>query len=424
MKDIPAFRSENYLSCPENYVDKIDFQLSRTYNGEDYTDYYNSWKQATDQLLERDDFGQALESYSPLIADCVNKAVAGGGTFTEQARAIYYYICDHFTCTDYDDKYVRTTLNDVVKKHSGTVGDINLLLVAMLRKIGLKADPVVLSTREYGFNLATYPMLTRLNYVIVRAEIDGKVIYLDAAHPKLGFGQLDGECYNGHARVISKTDSGSVYFEPDSLKETRATIVYIAATEKGMEGSWESTLGSQESYELREHVSEKGEKGFFQNIQTQYGEDISINGGGIDSLEKPEEPVRVYYSFKLHRDEGEAKLYVNPFIGAGLHENPFKAAERKYPIEMPYASDELYVFTIEMPDGYTVEELPKSAKATLNGSDGTFDYLIGVQGGMIQLRCRLKLNKAIFAPEDYNNLRDFYALVVQKEAESIVLKKN
>ena len=121
-------------------MDKIDFQLYRTYNGEDYTDYYNSWKQATDQLLERDDFGQALESYSPLIADCVNKAVAGGGTFTEQARAIYYYICDHFTCTDYDDKYVRTTLNDVVKKHSGTVGDINLLLVAMLRKIGLKAS--------------------------------------------------------------------------------------------------------------------------------------------------------------------------------------------------------------------------------------------------------------------------------------------
>jgi len=97
---------------------------------------------------------------------------------------------------------------------------------------------------------------------------------------------------------------------------------------------------------------------------------------------------------------------------------------RKNPIEMPYASDELYVFTIQIPDGYVVEEIPKSAKATLNGYEGTFDYLIGAQGGTIQLRCRLKLNKARFAPDDYGSLRDFYALVVKKEAESIVLKKN
>ncbi len=60
----------------------------------------------------------------------------------------------------------------------------------------------------------------------------------------------------------------------------------------------------------------------------------------------------------------------------------------------------------------------------MNCDDGTFEYLIGVQGGTIQLRCRLKLNKANFAPEDYSTLRDFYALVVKKEAESIVLKKN
>ncbi len=76
-------------------------------------------------------------------------------------------------------------------------------------------------------------------------RIDGKVIYLDAAHPKLGFGQLDGDCYNGPARIISLKDSGSVYFEADSLKERKATAVFINATEKGLEGSWESTLGQQ-----------------------------------------------------------------------------------------------------------------------------------------------------------------------------------
>jgi hypothetical protein len=423
MKDIPAFREESYLSCPENYIDKIEFQLARTYNGEEFTDYNNSWKLATEQLLKRDDFGQPLEGDNSLVTGCVKEAVAGGGSSTAHARAIYYYLSNHFTCTDYDDKYVQTSLDDVIKKRSGTVGDINLLLVAMLRKDGFEADPVVLCTRDHGFSLSTYPMLNRLNYVIARVWVDGKVVYLDAARAKLGFGQLDGECYNGPARIISLVDSGSVYFEADSLKEKKATIVFVNATEKGLEGTWESTLGPQESYELREKVSKKGEKAFFKDIQTRYGEDVSISEEGIDSLEKPEAPVKVHYSFQFHQEGGEAKLYISPFIGEGLHENPFKALDRKYPVEMPYARDEMYVFTMQVPEGYSVEELPKSAKAVLNGQDGSFEYLIDTQEGLIQLRCHLKLNKANFGPDDYSGLRNFFALAVKKEGETIVLKK-
>jgi hypothetical protein len=424
MKDIPAFHGEEFLSSPENYLDKIDFQLSKTYNGEEYRDYMNSWKQATGQLLERENFGATLDEDNSLVANVVAKAVEGSSGYLEEARAIYYYMCHHFTCDNHDDMYLKTTLSDVVKKNGGTVGDINLLLVAMLRRIGLKADPVVLSTRDYGFNLASYPVLRRLNYVIARLLIDDKVYYLDAARPQLGFGQLDDDCYNGHARIISKTDSGSVFFLPDSLKERKTTMVYLAETEKGTEGVWESTLGQQGSYELRQRVTEKGEKEYFKNIQTQYGEDLDISNGGIDSLDKPEDPVKVHYEFRLHQDDGGAKRYLNPFVlGDGMRTNPFKAAERKYPVEMPYATDELYVFTMQLPEGYLVEELPKSARAALNGDQGFFEYLIGEQAGVVQLRCHLKLNKANFTPDDYNSLRDFFTLIVKKEGESIVLKK-
>jgi hypothetical protein len=422
--DIPAFHAEGFIFCPENYLSKIDFQLAKTYNGEDYKDFYNTWKQATEQLMGLRSFGATLDDDDVTVKECVNKAITAGGDWDAQARAIYYYLTGNFTCDNHGDMFITSNLSDVVRKHSGTVGDINLLLAAMLRKIGLKADPVVLTTREHGFNLAAYPTLERLNYVIVRTVINGKVVYLDAAHPKLGFGQLDEDCYNGHARIISRTDSGSVYFEADSLEDKKVTAVYIGTTDKGADGTWESTLGPQESYQLREQVNDKGEKAFFKNIQTQYGEDIAISDGGIDSLDQAGEPVKVHYSFKLRSGDDNAKIYLDPFIGAGLFKNPFVAADRKYPVEMEYTTDNLYVFTMQIPDGYSVEELPKSARATLNSHDGTFDYLIGEQGGMIQLRCRLKLNKAIFGPEDYANLRDFYTIVVKKEAETIVLKKN
>jgi hypothetical protein len=424
MKDIPAFQEEPFLTSDENYVDKIDFQLSRTYDGEQFDEHYNSWKQATEQLLGREDFGGALEDDNPAIDEMVQKTVVGADGLAAQAKAIYYYVGRHFNCDDANNLWVTTSLNDVLKKHTGSVGDINLLLAAMLRKIGLKADPVILSTRENGFNLASYPILRRLNYVVVRVMIHGNIVYLDAAHPELGFGQLDESCYNGHARVISNTDSASVYFEADSLREKTGTVVFIMQGDNGAEGTWTSTLGPERSYNLRKQIAAGGLDGYFKNIQASFGDDVAISDEGIDSIDRPEDPVKIHYSFKLRQDSGAAMMYVNPFIGAGVRENPFKAADRRYPVEMTHTSDDQYVFSFQIPAGYTVTELPKSTRATLNGQDGSFEYLAGADAGMVQVRCHLKLNKATFSADDYSSLRNFFSLVVSKEAEAIVLKKN
>jgi hypothetical protein len=52
-----------------------------------------------------------------------------------------------------------------------------------------------------------------------------------------------------------------------------------------------------------------------------------------------------------------------------------------------------------------------------------FEYLIGKVGNSIQLRCTLKMNIANFNIEDYETLRNFYGLIVQKQSEQIVFKK-
>jgi hypothetical protein len=423
MKDIPALRAERYLFTPANYLDRLEFQLSKTYNGSEYKDWTNSWARATDELLEREDFGLPIADDNDWLDDLVTKAAGSGTSALEQARSIYYYVSKNFTCTDHDDKYITTTLRNVVKKNSGTVGDINLLLIAMLRRKGWQADPVVLSTRDHGYNLSSYPVLNKLNYVIARLKLGDNAWYLDASHPDLGFGRLPGDCYNGHARIISKRDSASVFFEADSLKERRVTMVLITNTEKGMEGNYQTTFGDQESYNFRQLLIKKGEKEYFKDVQTAFGDDLTLSNGGIDSLASPELPVKVHYDFVLNNPPGAGVVYINPMLWSDLRKNPFTAAERKYPIEMLYTSDENYIFSMEIPQGYVVDELPKSTKVAFNGDQGFFEYLIDQQGDRIQMRCRLRLNKAWFPAEDYASLRDFFTYVVKKENEAIVLKK-
>jgi len=78
---------------------------------------------------------------------------------------------------------------------------------------------------------------------------------------------------------------------------------------------------------------------------------------------------------------------------------------------------------MEVPEGFQVDELPKSARIRLNENDGFFEYLIQQTPQNIQMRVKLKLNKAEFSPDDYSNLRDFFAFVVNKANEQIVFRK-
>ena len=429
MKDVPAFHEEDYLTTPKNYIDRIEFQLHQTSSdGQNMNDVMPTWKKATEDLLKREDFGSFMnsEENSYWMDKILTGIIKENKDRIQQAKDIYYYVANNFTCTNYYNPRITATLLDVYKKHSGSVGDLNLLLAALLQKNKINASPVLLSTREYGFNYARYPIIDRLNYVICRIKLADHVYFLDASHPGLGFGNLPGNCYNGHARIISATDSASVYFMTDSIKERKITIVNIYNDEKSkgaLTGNFQNQLGRFESYALRETIAGTGEKKYFDDLKTAARGDIEFTQTGIDSLKNPEDPVKVYGEFALKTGDNADIIYFNPLLWYGYKKNPFAAAERKYPVEMSYPLDDTYTLMVEIPTGFEVDELPKAAKVIYNGQEGFFEYLVQKNETMVQLRCSLKLKKANFDPEDYSSLRDFFGYIVKKQSEQIVFKR-
>jgi len=428
MKDVPAFYVENYLFSPENYIDKIDFQLSQTYDGQTVHPVKNTWTKATEDMLKAKDFASFISEPdgNGWLDKYLSGIVKSNSDELQQAKDIYYYLTDNFTCTSYHLKYIKTTLQDVYKNRKGGVGEINLLLTDMLLRKGITAAPVVLSTREYGYNYASYPVIGRLDYVICKATINNKVYYLDASRPNMGFGHLPLNCYNGHARIIGHEDSASVYFLADSIRERKISFVRIINNPDGkpfMQGTYENLLDYMASYDLRELINKNGEKKYFDDLRAASSNEIEFTKTSIDSLKEPENPVKTTMDFNIKSVAGNDIIYLNPMFWGGYRSNPFSAAVRKYPVEMPYPLNQVYVFTMEVPTGYVVDEIPKSAKVSYNGNDGYFEYLVQKDENVIQVRSTVKLKKAYFDPEDYNTLRDFFAYVVKKQSEQIVFKK-
>lgn len=427
MKDIPAFRYEDYINEPKKYLDKIEFDLAQIYNGKDVSSIPTDWKAAAKNLLVNKNFGRAIDvENAGNLYNTMKKVCSLDGDIMDAARQIYFYVRNNFTCIPNDDIFIQSDLYDVNKKHKGSVAELNMLLIALLRQRGIPADPVILATRSYGHVSETFPVFENLNYVVCMMHFGKDRIFLDASDPDIGFGKIPQNCYNGLAEIINENYSDSLYLYPSAIKEPDVTSILLVNDEKGNgeNGSLESTLGYYESYDLRKAYKEKdGEKKYLKNLQTQYGPDVAIANLHLDSLNQLEEPVKINYDINFKNGFDGDIIYFNPVVKGAYKENPFKAAERKFPIEFPYPIDKTYDLTMDIPNGYKVDELPKSVQANFNVTDGIFIYQIIKDDYTVQLHMQLKLNKAVFAPEDYNSLRDFFAMVVKKQGEQVVFKK-
>lgn len=425
MKDVPALKDESFTTTLANHVARISFQLSAIKIPEEpVKSYMHSWFEMAADLMKDEDFGAQLTAHNGWLSDDLKALTANVRDTLAKARKIYEYVRDNFTCIQDYGKYLTQPLRKTFQTRKGSVADLNLLLTAMYLNQGLSAQPVLLSTRSHGKALESYPLMDKFNYVICRLALGDGYQLLDASRSELGFGRLALECYNGSGRVIDAGSPVLVNLSADSLQERTMASVFVMNDSTGhhMMGSYTCTPGYFESVRLRSRLAKNKQEAFFSEIQKSFSWEVQLNNTGVDSLLQLDMPVSYHYDMSF--DFNEDLVYFNPIIGDLFYrENPFKASTRNYPLEMDYCIDRLYVLNMEIPAGYKVEELPKSARVNLNENEGKFEYVIAADKNRVQMRCQVKLNKANFEPGDYETLRDFFAFIVKKEQEQVVFKK-
>ena len=350
MKDVPALREEPFTSTLSNSIAKIEFQLNQiAFPNTAPKVYMNSWQMASEQMLSNENFGLPLKRANNWLDDEENKVVKNAATPLEKAKKIYAYIRDNFTCTNYSRTNITTTLKEVFKTKSGSVADINLLLIAMLRNQQIMADPVILSTRSHGFTNQYYPLMEKFNYVIAQVIINDITYHLDASQPRLAFAKLPLHVYNGHARVVDALAT-PVFFEADSIAEGNSTSVIVSNTDRGgVEAVFQSKLGYYQSLSLRNKIGQSSLADYIKSLSEAFTEEITINNVQIDSLKMLDEPVELKYDLVLKLFGDADIVYLDPLLGENIKKNPFTALERFYPVEMPYAKNDVYVFKMEIP---------------------------------------------------------------------------
>jgi len=421
-QDVPAFRNEQFITTPKDYLAKVEFELrSVNFPNSPIENYATTWEKIAQNLMESEDFGVALNRHG-IVKELTEQIDQSDSLIVKITKAVGL-IKKQMKWTEDYGIYTSKTLREALNKNQGNMAEMNLLLVNLLRSVGVDAYPVVFSTRKHGRVRQFYPMVYAFNGVLATVKVNGKNMLLDATTPFLNPGELAPAYINGSGLKIM---DGRIEWIPLLNTEQYATVSMssIKIEEGKLKAEIMQNNLSSSGASLRGKIAKKGKEQYIDDFKKNNSE-WEIQNYTIENEDDYSKPVLEKISVENFNqiDASSDMIYLPSVLGSEKSTNPFMSETRLYPIDFAVPITEKYFLSIILPDGYQLEELPKSVNLSLLENAASFVYLARNVGSNIQVSSTFKISRISYTPGEYKLLREFYKNMISKLGEQIVLKK-
>ncbi|WP_407557682.1 DUF3857 domain-containing protein [Winogradskyella sp. 4-2091] len=419
MKNIPAYKSEDYTTTSLNYTSRVEYELS-VFNGFDgrVDKITKTWKDADHELKADADFGKQLSKKS-IAKDVLPESITSIEDQLEKTKAIHQFVVNNYTWNGKSERY-DVSVKNLLKEKAGSVFEINLLLENLLANEGITVFPVLMSTRGNGFATKIYPVLSDFNHVIIKAIIDDKSYYLDATDKYHAFGELPFRTLNQYGRLID-FDEGS-YWEDIVVKDfsSRTHRIELSSfTDDEFQGTLQSRYSGYHSH-LPKRQYDESNLSYFENKINNYDE-IIIEDHKIIDFDKSKPNFTEKLEIAIEPEFIGNKIYLNPFLIKFFDENPFKLQERTYPIDFGYKDIYNYSMQINLDENLKVLEFPEMVNYSLPNQAGNVIYNSELKDNSLIIFFKVKFNLPIYSPEYYPYLKLFMDKVVELQNNSVIV---
>jgi len=422
LKNVPALREEPFMGAEKDYLQRVVSQLQRiVYNDGQIEEVMSSWPKLTDQLLDDEDFGLQLKknlAHTKSLDDSL-KNIQGD---YNKMIAIYNYVRANMNWNNSEHIYSSQGVKTAWDKKSGSNAEINFILIDLLRDAGIKAFPLLVSTKDNGTVNTIYPFLDQFNCTMTCVLIGDHKYFLNAAdkyNPSnlIPYDVLDNEGfivdkeYGGWVTLSDPKDRWknvvwySAQITPDAEMEGKATIYSYGYSKNPRVKKWKEEKSSFEDYFTKDLTGLK-----VKNIELKYED--------VDTM-----PLQQKLDFTLPVNASGDFKYFTLNLFQGLEKNPFIADERKTDIDFNYPQSYTLIGKVDLPDEYEFDDLPKSIKMIMPDSSITLQRLIQRDNNEINFRITLDFERSVYSANSYPDFQEFYKKLFSTLNEQIVIKK-
>jgi uncharacterized protein DUF3858 len=422
-KYIPAFKEDSYYTSKSNFIPRIDFQLSMYKSPHGYMSFYAySWGKMDEDFKNYSFIASELKKYKKfkrLLPDSLRSIK----NEYNKAVKVYHFIQNHYNNSNIIKKPKTSTVKNIFKSKFGNASQINISLINALKASGIKAYVFLLSTRENGIPTKKATLLDEFNYLIAVAKIDNTYYQLDASDKLLSYGQLPFEALNGFGRRMD-LENGSTWQSIVSKPYLNKTSFNVTFKDNKFTGFLRIVSNGYVAKDKRFEIISNNQKKYIKTIEN-YSDipDINIISYRNKNLKNVEKPFIEDFKIEYEQyDNSDDLLIINPYFNK-FSENPFRLEKRSYPVDFGYPSSRVYQYTIIIPDNYTISSIPKDFTKILNNNTASLIAKNKIINNKINIEFEFNLNKAVYEPSEYNDLKNLFQNLINLQKQLIVLKK-
>jgi hypothetical protein len=426
MKDIPAFKSDSdYMLASKNYISRIEFELAElTYFDGSVEKKSTTWKQVDEKFKEANGIGFQLNRKT-YFKKRVPQSIMSEKNKLIRAQKIFSFTQGHFTCNGSNGTYALNNVKQAYYEKAGSVAEINMALINLLNAADIKAKLMLLSTRDNGLPKKNHPVIYDFNYFMAKINIDGKDYLLDASSKHNIFGMVPFKALNHYGRVMD-FEGDSYWFDIDPYKKNlyqiRARLEFDPNTAAAT-GIMDVINTGYNAVNRKQKINETSEDEYLEELELGISDDFVIDD--YELLKERSDKERISERIKFESDNlpNADHIYLNPFFIRFFESNPFKLAQRDYPIDFGFPRNYKYQINIAIPSGYSIVELPKSKAINLGDSMANLKFYTQQNENQVALTFELKLNATYFRAEDYDSLKSLFKEAVDLQKNSLVVLK-
>lgn len=424
MENVPSVKLEAYAGNIDNYISALKFELNYTkFHNQGVVYFATDWDKVTRNIYDSKSYKNELEKTNYFEED-IDNLLSGVSNNSEKILRVFEFVKSKVSWNSEKRIYTRDGVKDAYKTGVGNIAEINLMLTAMLRYARINANPILVSTKDYG--LPVYPTRNGFNYVICGVEQKNKVLLLDASNENAEINILKPQLLNWKGRLIREDGSSNwIPLIPNKHAVNSAMISVSISEDLDITGNVKMRLTGNLSQQARtefELITDNDKR----KILEKENNGIEISNISFENLKTLNKPIAITYDFETfdYIEEIGGKIYFSPMFFKAITENPFLMEDRKYPIDFEYPKKERTIINIQIPEEYSVELLPENSSFGLGDGEVSFKYIISNQGNSIKLMVDFSINQSLVSPNVYKNLKGFYQLMIEKMNEKVVLVNN
>jgi hypothetical protein len=339
---------------------------------------------------------------------------------------IHDYVRQNMKWNEYDNIWALDGVKSAWKDKKGTSGEINLILVNLLKDAGLKAHPVLISSREHGRVNTFNPTTRQFNKVMAYVDIDKHAYVLDATEKFTPSRLIPLDALASEGLVIEKPETFEWGWRTlwDEREVYKNTVFLIAEVDSNgvMKGNATVTSADHARVERAKKLVE-GKEPFMKAFYTSPNPDLKIDSVNFENEKADSMPLIQNVAFTEPLNASGDYKYFTVNLFSGLEKNPFVADNRFSDIFFGYNQQISIVGNITLPDNYTFEELPKNLKMMMPDTGIVFTRLSGLNENTLSLRIEVNFKKPIYTVDEYDSFKEFYKKMFNLLNEQFVIRR-